>query len=421
MKITTENGATVNIPTGRRQRRQDGSLFVKGDSCYLKYRTIEIRNCAEVAVHKTVFLCSKSDTHYWTPRKPTKGNRNKLSYSGPVLDLQREKMTEARTAPAKSTPATGAVASAPVSSGMTVANFWEHVYLPFAKENLRHSTVSGYQQIWGKNLTNELGPKILGDFRTHMGSEMLTRLAKKYGRRTIAHIRSLASGIFSHAVNTGLIESNPWRDVKVLGKVKAPVETTAYSLDELQEFIAALKDQPKSQLVVLLAGVMGMRPSELIALDFSDIDWAKGTVRIQRAFVLGVVDETKTEASKSVLPLIQPVFGVFKAYHDSVGQPAKGWVFPSSRGNRPTNVREFCRRHIKPFVGPKWQGLYCARRGAASIMTKLLGSPIAASQLLRHTNISTTMASYIKTDRSQLDAGMAALQNAWNGKGAAAE
>jgi hypothetical protein len=41
-----------------------------------------------------------------------------------------------------------------------------------------------------------------------MGSQFLTALAKKLWRNTLQPIRSAASGIFTHALNVGLIESN---------------------------------------------------------------------------------------------------------------------------------------------------------------------------------------------------------------------
>src|ERR1700730_2611118 len=31
---------------------------------------------------------------------------------------------------------------------ITIANFWTQTYKPFAVENLRHSTMYGYRQIW---------------------------------------------------------------------------------------------------------------------------------------------------------------------------------------------------------------------------------------------------------------------------------
>ncbi len=86
--------------------------------------------------------------------------------------------------------------------------------------------------------------------RTHVGSRSLTGLTKTQGRRTRAHIRSLASGIFSHAVNTGLLESNPWHDVKILGKVRAPGGTPFYTLEEIEDVISALADHAQCQLIM---------------------------------------------------------------------------------------------------------------------------------------------------------------------------
>ena len=129
--------------------------------------------------------------------------------------------------------------AAPVND-QTIAAFWEKTYLPFAEENLRAATVHGYKQIWGQHLSTHFGTIALKDYKTHMGSLFLTSLAKKLGRATIQQIRSLASGIFAHAVNVAVIESNPWHDVKVLGKTKEPAETAHYTPQEAEDIISAL-------------------------------------------------------------------------------------------------------------------------------------------------------------------------------------
>src|SRR5258708_5703211 len=103
---------------------------------------------------------------------------------------------------------------------ITVAEFWEHTYLPFIEQELRASTVYGYKQIWNQHLKAHFGTITLKEYRTHMGSAFLTSLKKKLGRHTLQHIRSLCSGLFSHAVNVDKIESNPCRDMKILGKTK---------------------------------------------------------------------------------------------------------------------------------------------------------------------------------------------------------
>ena len=80
-------------------------------------------------------------------------------------------------------------------------------------------------------------------------------------------MRSLMSGIFSHAAALGQIEYNPMRDAKVLGKVKPPSSTPHYSLGELEDAISALADDPAAQTVIALSGFLGLRPSEIVSAD----------------------------------------------------------------------------------------------------------------------------------------------------------
>jgi hypothetical protein len=96
---------------------------------------------------------------------------------------------------------------------LTVVEFYDQTYLPFVTENLKPSSWYACKQIWNQHPTPDA--LTLKEYRTHMGSQFLTVLAKKLGRNTLQHIRSAAIGIFTHALNVGLIESNPWHDVKV--------------------------------------------------------------------------------------------------------------------------------------------------------------------------------------------------------------
>ena len=54
-------------------------------------------------------------------------------------------------------------------------------------------------------------------------------------RSSIAHVEALCSGIFSLAVNKGLIERNVWREVKVLAKQRDSKPTGHYTLPEVKE------------------------------------------------------------------------------------------------------------------------------------------------------------------------------------------
>jgi hypothetical protein len=97
------------------------------------------------------------------------------------------------------------VPAAPAS--MTVVEFWEKTYLPFiAENNLKPSTLQGYQQIWNQHLKEHFGTTLLDNYRTPMMSNFLTKLAKTLRPRTLNHIKWLSSAIFAHAVATGLCE-----------------------------------------------------------------------------------------------------------------------------------------------------------------------------------------------------------------------
>ena len=78
----------------QRTRRQDGSLYVNGDTCYVKYRTTELKDGKLVRVHKSIRLCEKSDKYTWW--KKHKNGKIKWGFSGSVHDLRDEVMGEIR-------------------------------------------------------------------------------------------------------------------------------------------------------------------------------------------------------------------------------------------------------------------------------------------------------------------------------------
>jgi integrase len=366
----------------RKPRHQSGVVYEASGAFYIRH--FEDSNGKRKRVSHR--LCFKDDAHTSETCKAVK-------------DLAAEHMRQVNfAAESRDNP-----------RDMLITDYWTNVYLPFVTTHLKPSTVTGYSQIWSQFLEDHFSGRTLREYETHHGSKFLTGLvAKSYGRRTIAHVRSLASGIFTSAINDGLLKLNPWSEVKTKVKPKAPGETPSYSLPELEEIMTLLKARLDGQLVVCLAGMMGLRPCEIVGLDWQDVNLEGRKLRVRQAVVRGVVGTTKTDVD-AWLPMIQPVVGLFEMWHEKSGKPDGGWVFPNTFGD-PINIRDFVASVLKPAVGKKWKSLYAFRRGAASFLTNLTGSPIAASQLLRHENISVTMTAYIKADRTALASGMKLLE-----------
>jgi integrase len=244
----------------------------------------------------------------------------------------------------------------PPQQDITIAGFWEQTYLPFIKENLKPSTVQGYQQVWNQHLKDHFITKTLREYKTPMGSVFLTGLAKKFGKRTVQHIKFLASGIFTHAVNVGHIESNPWHDAKVLGKQIEPGATKHYTLEEIENIISALVDHVECQLIMALCFFLGLRKGEIQGLQWSDID--ANYIHIRRNMVRGELVTPKTKKSVRSLPIIEPVktlLVLWRAKSKSDGV----WVFDR-------NLMTLARKTIMPTLEKnklEWKGFHAGRRG----------------------------------------------------------
>ncbi len=159
-------------------RFQQGYVYDASGSFFIRYNVTEIRGGQFKRVQRSHRLCVRDDRH---PTKTCKA----------VRQLAAEFMAGVNSQTAPVNPA----------NDQTVCQFWDTTYLPFIEENLRHSTVHGYKQLWAQHLKGHFGTTLLKDYRTASGSLFLTALAKTLGRHTLQHIRSLASGVFTHAVN----------------------------------------------------------------------------------------------------------------------------------------------------------------------------------------------------------------------------
>jgi integrase len=149
-----------------------------------------------------------------------------------------------------------------------LSDFWKSTYLPHVKQNPANSTLVSYEDMWTRRIEPRFGKLILTEVKSSQITEFLSGLSN-LNRNSVNHVRSLLSGIFSHAAALGKVPFNPVREARVLSKPKPNQETKEYSLEHLENIISALVENPKAQLVVALCGFLGLRPSEVNALDWS--------------------------------------------------------------------------------------------------------------------------------------------------------
>jgi integrase len=298
--------------------------------------------------------------------------------------------------------------------GLTIGAFWTSIYEPNIKERLRWSSHHSYKAVWRKYLERPLGKERLRDYRAVHGSRLLTQLAARLNRNTLANVRSLASGMFSHAAALGFIEQNPWRDAKVLVKVRAPKSRIAYTRQETKAILEAIPTI-KAQLFFSLCACLGMRPEEAAALRFED--FSAGQVNVVRAAPYGVIGELKNEQSKRTLLLTEPTKGFFEKWRGECNGQTAGYLFTNKTGKRQgdvVNSNVFANLHIRPSalkVCKRFVGCYAGRHGVATELFSLTGDPRAANQVLGN-GLPMVMKTYIKPRTQDGAAGQRMLEAA---------
>jgi integrase len=363
-------------------RFQRGYVFTSHGAWHVRYAVTALVDGQTKRVQKSTRICSNSGI----------SKRQARTLAQQVLDRVN---VEAGSEPQVDVP---------------VTEFWRRSYLPHLERTTKASTLHGYKKLWSQDLALHLAGFTLRDYKTVDATRFLTSLAERgLGTRTITHFRSLLSGLFRHALRTGLIESNPICDAGSLTPARPPGPTHAYTLDEAEDIVTALFGNTQAQLVFALACFLGLRPGEISGLQWSDIEGA--WLHVRRSSWRGIVGTTKTPESVASVPLIEPLKSLLAAWRL---QAKSEWVFPSNRGDRPMDISQFAQRTIAPLLKSTniaWHGLYAGRRGAATLLVQLTGNAVASQYVLRHKNIATTQAFYVKPVQTVAVEGLRLLES----------
>lgn len=238
-----------------------------------------------------------------------------------------------------------------------VFDFWSETFLPWAEDNLRPSSLHGYKKLWDGVLKVHFAGRSVQGYKTFYGSEFLSSLAARMNRNSLSHVRSLSSSIFGHAVNRGVIDRNPWREVKLLAKPKPSTPTGHYTMEDAKENLRLLSGDCKAQVAFGLSFFLALRPGELSALRWED--FKEDSVTVARSSWHGIVGQTKMGTTFEV-PLIPPAKELFERYaldryeanvKAGVSPPTlRGWLFPNLSGSRPLDMSAYANRVLRKML-----------------------------------------------------------------------
>ncbi len=133
--------------------------------------------------------------------------------------------------------------------------------------------------------------------------------------------------ILKECTNREIIAKNPAQGLRTL-KEKPP-DIEPFTQDELMQIFSTMNPQHKAFFVC--QAYTGCRPSELLALRWTDVKTIRDEIYIKRGRVRGAEATTKTTAGTRTVPMFPPVKEVLAQLSTRKLQHAEAEIFLSRR------------------------------------------------------------------------------------------
>ena len=175
------------------------------------------------------------------------------------------------------------------------------------------STIQDYRIIVGRHLgpyfgSTEIARITPGDVATYIGAKRRAGLAIK----TITNHLNFAHGVFAFAIRRGWVVRNPVAMTDRPPSPPADPDIRFLDREELEALLRTAADDllgPTDHALWLTAAMTGLRQGELAGLRWRDVDWAARLVRVRRSYSRGQWTTPKSRRSSRAVPMADRVAG----------------------------------------------------------------------------------------------------------------
>ncbi len=207
--------------------------------------------------------------------------------------------------------------SQPKKKAPLLIEYAEKWFELYHKPKVKSTTARNTRIILEKHIYPELGRMFMDEIAFD-DVQRLFSSTMHLSESTHDKIKIYLGKLFRNAVEDGLIEKNIMAtDRYVLSKKKERREPLTYTeTSDIIRNMENLKADDRMYLALLL--YTGLRRSEVLGLRWNDVDYDKGVLYISRAATFDsntpILDDTKTEAGKRMLPLLKPLREMLESY-----------------------------------------------------------------------------------------------------------
>lgn len=256
-------------------------------------------------------------------------------------------------------------------------------FLQAGRRTLEASTWRNYRSAVEHHLKPAFGRILLQDLTTANIKAWIGGLESRISNKRINNVLIPLRSIFDDAFGDELIDRNPTARIKNLTVRQEDPEP--FTPAERSAILKELPDQAAN--LVEFALWTGLRTSELIALEWGDIDWGLGVVRVRRAWVEKAAKQTKTTSGMRDVMLLPAAVDALQR-QKSFTFLAGGRVFHNPRTNTPwetdAQIRKTAWTPALRRAGVAYRNPYQTRHTYASTLLTAGEDPMWVAQQMGH-------------------------------------
>lgn len=293
-------------------------------------------------------------------------------------------------------------------SSLTLSEYLDRWLVDACQHRVSPNTYEQYGEMLKRYVKPMLGEMRLSHIRPLDVQRLYNSLLERVSGRTVRYVHSVLSSALKQAAKWRLLQQNPAMFVDLPKRERK--EMLAVSSEQARVF---LEEAVKSKHFGLFAFVLetGMRPSEYLALQRSDVDFERGVVTVKRTLIFQrdgshYYGEPKTGKSRRSIPLSKELLDILKQHLSRQAEQRLkaggmyqdvGLLF-AGRYGEPLREHNLIVRHFKPILKraglPLSIRLYDLRHSCATILLEAGVHPKIVADRLGHSSITLTLDTY---------------------------
>lgn len=288
---------------------------------------------------------------------------------------------------------------------MKIGEWLDVWFETYAKPEYAENTVKLYEDARRRLQRNfpDIEEEKMEDLLPVRFQTMMNRLADRYAKSTIRHIRSLYHMAYDKAIDNGLCRDNPVNKT-TLPKNAAVKKVVAMTKEEQAAFMQAARLLViKDQFILMAYLLTGLRRGELKNLRWRDYDKNRKILFVRRSKTVNGIREVP------VIPEVALILAHFWGWNRNK-KDLDSYIFGGEEPLNVNHLRYICEKTAR-LAGIRRISPHILRHSFATRLIEAGGEAKSLSLIIGHSDVSFTLKCYVHPDSAQLHKQMMLLSH----------